>query len=64
MCLESKISFAIRPKAQLSVRSIALIGAPLLRDWKADSVRRSIVYAPNRHLSTRACVFAGWMAEL
>lgn len=37
---------------------------PLLRDWKADSVPLSIVYAPNRHLSTRVRVFVDWMVEL
>lgn len=37
---------------------------PVLRDWKADSVPLSIVYAPNRHLSTRVRVFVDWMIEL
>lgn len=37
---------------------------PLLPDWKADSVPLSIVYAPNRHLSTRVRVFVDWMVDL
>ncbi|MFC7287282.1 LysR substrate-binding domain-containing protein [Herminiimonas glaciei] len=37
---------------------------PLLSDWKADSIPLSIVYAPNRHLSTRVRVFVDWMVEL
>lgn len=37
---------------------------PVLRDWKADHVPLSIVYAPNRHLSTRVRVFVDWMVEL
>jgi DNA-binding transcriptional LysR family regulator len=38
--------------------------APVLVDWTADAVPISIVYSPNRHLSTRVRVFVDWMIEL
>lgn len=37
---------------------------PLLPDWLGESRAISIVYAPNRHLSTRVRVFVDWMVEL
>jgi DNA-binding transcriptional LysR family regulator len=37
---------------------------PLLEDWSAEQVPLSIVYSPNRHLSTRVRVFVDWMVEL
>ncbi len=37
---------------------------PVLVDWTADVIPISIVYAPNRHLSTRVRVFVDWMIEL
>ena len=37
---------------------------PVLADWSAERVPLSIVYAPNRHLSTRVRVFVDWMVEL
>lgn len=37
---------------------------PVLIDWTADVVPISIVYSPNRHLSTRVRVFVDWMIEL
>jgi DNA-binding transcriptional LysR family regulator len=38
--------------------------APVLADWTSDAVPISIVYSPNRHLSTRVRVFVDWMIEL
>jgi LysR family transcriptional regulator for bpeEF and oprC len=37
---------------------------PVLRDWSAERTPVSIVYSPNRHLSTRVRVFVDWMVEL
>lgn len=37
---------------------------PVLEDWSADVIPISIVYSPNRHLSTRVRVFVDWMIEL
>jgi DNA-binding transcriptional LysR family regulator len=37
---------------------------PVLADWTSDNVPISIVYSPNRHLSTRVRVFVDWMIEL
>lgn len=37
---------------------------PVLADWTADTIPVSIVYSPNRHLSTRVRVFVDWMIEL
>jgi DNA-binding transcriptional LysR family regulator len=37
---------------------------PLLTSWSAQPVPLSILYAPNRHLSTRVRVFVDWMVEL
>jgi DNA-binding transcriptional LysR family regulator len=37
---------------------------PLLGEWSAEPVPISIVYSPNRHLSTRVRAFVDWMAEL
>lgn len=37
---------------------------PILEDWTADVVPISIVYSPNRHLSTRVRIFVDWMIEL
>lgn len=37
---------------------------PLLEEWQAKAVPISIVYAPNRHLSTRVRVFVDWLIEL
>ncbi|MFC7516040.1 LysR substrate-binding domain-containing protein [Herbaspirillum sp. GCM10030257] len=37
---------------------------PVLVDWTADVIPISIVYSPNRHLSTRVRVFVDWMVEL
>jgi len=36
----------------------------LLDPWSAEPVPISIVYSPNRHLSTRVRAFVDWMAEL
>ncbi|HEV7776511.1 MAG TPA: LysR family transcriptional regulator [Luteibacter sp.] len=36
----------------------------LLGQWSAEPVPISIVYSPNRHLSTRVRAFVDWMAEL
>jgi LysR family transcriptional regulator, regulator for bpeEF and oprC len=36
----------------------------LLPEWSSDPVPISIVYAPNRHLSSRVRVFAEWLARL
>lgn len=35
-----------------------------LEEWSTDVVPISIVYSPNRHLSTRVRVFVDWMVEL
>jgi DNA-binding transcriptional LysR family regulator len=37
---------------------------PVLEEWQAEAVPISIVYAPNRHLSTRVRVFVDWLIEL
>ena len=37
---------------------------PLLLDWCAGPVAIHVVYAPNRHLSTKVRVFVDWVAEL
>lgn len=37
---------------------------PLLEGWSAEAVPLSIVYSPNRHLSTRVRVFVDWMVDL
>lgn len=37
---------------------------PILEDWTADVIPISIVYSPNRHLSTRVRIFVDWMIEL
>ena len=37
---------------------------PLLQDWTGEVNPVSIVYAPNRHLSTRVRVFVDWMVQL
>lgn len=37
---------------------------PLLLDWCADTIPIHVVYAPNRHLSTKLRVFVDWVAEL
>jgi DNA-binding transcriptional LysR family regulator len=36
---------------------------PLLEDWSAEPSPISIVYAPNRHMSTRVRVFVDWMVQ-
>ena len=48
--------------AQQYIGAGALV--PLLLDWCADSVPIHLVYAPNRHLSTKVRVFVDWVAEL
>ncbi|RXZ36288.1 LysR family transcriptional regulator [Oxalobacteraceae bacterium CAVE-383] len=37
---------------------------PLLTDWSSAPVPVSVIYSPNRHLSTRVRVFVDWMIEL
>ncbi|MFC3108357.1 LysR substrate-binding domain-containing protein [Undibacterium arcticum] len=37
---------------------------PVLKEWSAELNPISIVYSPNRHLSTRVRVFVDWMVEL
>lgn len=37
---------------------------PLLLDWCADTIPIHVVYAPNRHLSTKLRVFVDWVADL
>jgi DNA-binding transcriptional LysR family regulator len=37
---------------------------PLLLDWCSESIPIHVVYAPNRHLSTKLRVFVDWVAEL
>lgn len=37
---------------------------PILSEWSTDAIPISIVYSPNRHLSTRVRVFVDWMVEL
>lgn len=37
---------------------------PVLQEWQAEAVPISVVYAPNRHLSTRVRVFVDWMIDL
>ncbi|HEY4318826.1 MAG TPA: LysR family transcriptional regulator [Herbaspirillum sp.] len=37
---------------------------PLLADWSSAPVPVSIIYSPNRHLSTRVRVFVEWMIEV
>lgn len=37
---------------------------PILQEWHPPSVPISVVYAPNRHLSTRVRVFVDWLVEL
>jgi LysR family transcriptional regulator for bpeEF and oprC len=37
---------------------------PLLPAWSADPVPISIIYSPNRHLSTRVRVFVDWMVKV
>jgi LysR family transcriptional regulator for bpeEF and oprC len=37
---------------------------PILEEWSAAPVPVSIIYSPNRHLSTRVRVFVDWMIEL
>jgi DNA-binding transcriptional LysR family regulator len=36
----------------------------LLPQWSAEPIAISVVYSPNRHLSTRVRVFIDWMAQL
>lgn len=37
---------------------------PVLHKWLAEPIQMSIVYSPNRHLSTRVRVFVDWLIEL
>jgi LysR family transcriptional regulator for bpeEF and oprC len=37
---------------------------PTLEEWSADVVPITVVYSPNRHLSTRVRAFVDWMVEL
>jgi len=36
----------------------------VLPDWHAGPIVLHVVYAPNRHLSSRLRVFVDWVAEL
>lgn len=44
------------------VESGALV--PVLPEWQAGPIVLHVVYAPNRHLSSRLRVFVDWVAEL
>lgn len=48
--------------AQPHIDTGALV--PILQDWSIEPNAISIVYMPNRHLSTRARSFVDWMVEL
>ena len=37
---------------------------PLMLDWCSETIPLFVVYAPNRHLSTKVRVFVDWVAEL
>lgn len=56
------IAQSIEPMIEPYLRSGALV--PVLPEWRGSPIVLHVVYAPNRHLSSRLRVFVDWIAEL
>lgn len=56
------IAHAVEPMIQPFLAAGTLV--PVLPEWRGEPIVLHVVYAPNRHLSSRLRVFVDWVAEL